>query len=210
MKIGKTSKLPDSTAKIISVVFHPLLIPLYGMIIIFSSPTLFGYLPFNVKKILFLIVLIDNVLLPLSLMPYYKFRNIISTWSIEDRKERYIPLIVTSIFYSVTSIIVFRFQIPLFLKSFIFSASFVALMVTLINFLSKISIHSSGAGVLVALVLILALKTNYPLTWYLVSVIITGGLILSSRLRLNSHNPQQVWFGFLVGFLGFGISMLFI
>lgn len=206
----KTSNLPDSAAKIISVVFHPLLIPLYGMTIIFSAPTLFEYLPFDVKKILFLIVLLDNVILPLSLMPYYKFRNIISTWSIEDRKERYIPLIVTSIFYSVASIIVFRFQIPLFLKSFFLASTFVAIMVMLINFLSKISIHSTGAGALVALVLILAVKTYSPLSWYLVSVIIAGGLILSSRLRLNSHNPQQVWFGFLVGFLGFGLSMLFI
>ena len=163
MATEKLNNLPDSTAKIISIVFHPLFIPLYGMIIIFSAPTLFGYLPFKVKKILLFIVLVNNVLIPLSLMPYYKFRNIISSWSIENRKERFIPLIITSIFYSVTSILVYRFQIPFFLKSFLFALSFVAITVTLINFLWKVSIHSAGAGVLTALVLIMALKMYSPL-----------------------------------------------
>lgn len=210
MTSEKTSNLPDTVAKIISIAFHPLLMPLYGLIIIFSAPTLFGYLPFNIKKIIFFIVLVNNVLIPFSLMPYYRYRNIISTWSIENRKERYIPLIVTSIFYSVTSILVFRFQIPLFLKSFLFASSFVAVSVTIINFMWKISIHSAGAGALAALVLILAVKMYSPMAWYLVFVLISGGLILSSRLRLNLHNPSQVWFGFLAGFLGLNFFMLFI
>ena len=54
----------NKPAKIISAVFHPLFIPVYGMVIIFSAPTLFGYLPFTVKKLLLLIVLINNVFFP--------------------------------------------------------------------------------------------------------------------------------------------------
>jgi hypothetical protein len=206
----KTDSFLDTAAKIISALFNPLLMSLYGMIIILSAPTLFVYLPFTVKRIILVIVLINNVLIPLSLMPYYRYRNIISSWDIEERKERYIPLILTSIFYSVTSIIVFRFQIPLFLKSFLFAVSLLAVIVTLINFFWKISIHSTGAGALTALVLILAVKMYSPLTWYLISVLLTGGLVLASRLRLNSHNPLQVWLGFLTGFLGLAIFMLFL
>ncbi len=207
MATKSINNLTDKASKIISNVLHPLLIPLYGMIIIFSTPTLFGYLPFSVKRILLFIVLVNNVLIPLSLMPYYKFRNIISTWSIENRNERFIPLLLTSIFYSVTSILVYRFQIPQFLKLFLFALSFVAIMVTIINFLWKVSIHSAGAGVLTALVFIISLKTYSPPVWLLASVIIAGGLVLTSRLRLNLHNPLQVWFGFLTGFLGLASFM---
>jgi len=57
-------------AKIIAIAFHPLLMPLYGMFIIFVSPTLLGYLPFNIMKLLFLIILVNNVLLPVSLLPF--------------------------------------------------------------------------------------------------------------------------------------------
>jgi len=49
-----------------------------------------------------------------------------------------------------------------------------------------------------------------PLTWYLLAVILASGFILSSRLRLNTHNPSQVWVGFLTGFMGISLFILFI
>lgn len=199
----------DKTAKTISVIFHPLLMPVYGMAIIFSAPTLFGYLPFALKKLLFFILLINNVLLPLSLLPFFRYRNIISSWSVENRRERIIPIFITTILYATTSFIIFRFPIPVFLKSFIFALFFVSLAVSVINFWWKISIHSVGAGALTALVIIFSLKMYSSLVWYLIAVIISSGLVLSSRLKLNSHNPQQVWFGFLTGFLGLTLFMMF-
>ena len=209
MTTDQPKEFLDTLAKIIAVIFHPLLMPVYGMAIIFSAPTLFGYLPFTVKKLLFLIMLVNNVLLPLSLLPFFFHRNIISSWSISERKERYIPLIITTILYCATSYIIFRFPIPVFLKSFIFATAFLSLIVTVINFWLKISLHSVGAGALIALVLILSLKMFTPLMWYLISAILAGGLVLSSRLKLNFHNPQQVWIGIFTGFLGLILFMMF-
>lgn len=199
--------ITDSIAKISSVIFHPLLMPVYGLSIIFSAPTLFGYLPFAVKKILLLIILVNNVFLPIALMPFLYHRKIITSWSIDDRKERVIPLMLTTILYGTTCYIIFKFQIPFFLKSFIFTSFFLSLIVTVINFWWKISLHAAGIGALLATVLILSVKMNAPLEWYLVSVIITAGIVLSSRLKLNYHNPAQVWLGFLAGFLGLIIFM---
>lgn len=121
MITDKTNNLLDQLAKIIAVVFHPLLMPVYGMAIIFSAPTLFGYLPFNVKKLLLLIMLVNTILLPLSFLPFFIHRNVITSWAITERKERNVPLIITTILYCVTSFIIFRLPIPLFLKSFIFA-----------------------------------------------------------------------------------------
>jgi hypothetical protein len=199
---------PEKLAKIISVVFHPLLMPVYGMAIIFSAPTLFGYLPFNIKKILFLIIVVNNVLLPVSLLPFFIHRNIISSWTIKERKERNIPLIITTFLYCTTSFIIFRFPIPVFLKSFIFTAAFLSFIVTVVNFWWKISLHSVGAGALISLVLVLSLKMLTPLVWYLISAVIIGGLVLSSRLKLNLHNPLQVWIGLFTGFFGLILFMM--
>jgi hypothetical protein len=192
----------DSLAKILSVIFHPLFIPVYGLAIILSAPTLFGYLPFQIKKLLFLIVLVNNVLLPVSLLPFFIHRKIISSWSLNERKDRTIPLILTTILYASTSYIFLRFPVPLFLKSFVISLFFLSLVVTVINLWWKISLHSVGAGSLIAIVLVFSFKMYTPLVWFLVAVIIIGGMVLSSRLRLNSHNPAQVWVGFLTGFIG--------
>jgi membrane-associated phospholipid phosphatase len=73
-------------------------------------------------------------------------------------------------------------------------------MVTVINFWWKISLHAVGSGALIGLVLILSLKMLTPLEWYLISAIIAGGLVLSSRLKLNLHSPVEVWVGLFAGF----------
>jgi hypothetical protein len=198
----------DRLAKIISIVFHPLLMPVYGMAIIFSAPTLFGYLPFNVKKLLILILLVNNVLLPLSLLSFFIRRNVISSWTITERKERNYPLIITTILYCITSFLIFKFPIPVFLKTYIFAASFLSLIITVINFWWKISLHSVGAGALISLVFILSLKMLTPLEWYLISAVVIGGLVLSSRLKLNLHSPQQVWIGLFTGFFGLALFMM--
>ena len=198
----------DKTAKIISIVFNPLLMPVYGMAIIFSAPTLLGYLPFNVKKLLILILLVNNVLLPLALLPFFIRRNIISSWTINERKERNYPLIITTILYFITSFLIFKLHIPEFLKAYIFATSFISVIVTVINFWWKISLHSVGAGALISLVFILSLKMLTPLEWYLISTVIIGGLILSSRLKLNLHSPEQVWIGLFTGFSGLALFMM--
>ena len=207
MTNDKLKDFSESLARIIAIIFHPLLIPVYGMTIIFSAPTLFGYLPFHAKKLIILIMLINNVLLPLSMLPFFFQKKIISSWNMSERRERNIPLIITTVLYGATSFIIFRFPVPVFLKSFIFASLFLSVIVTIINFWWKISLHSVGAGALIGLVLILSIKMIAPLEWYLISAIIAGGFILSSRLKLNIHTPVQVWTGLFTGFFGLTIFM---
>jgi hypothetical protein len=207
---GERSNTPlDILAKAISMIFHPIFMPLYGMIIIFTAPTLFWYIPFTVKKILLFVIATNNILIPLSLMPFFRYRKIISSWFIEDRKERIIPLLSVSFFYSVTSVIIFRLQIPLFIKSFIFSAALIAIISTIINFWWKISLHSIGAGSITGLVIVLSMNMMVTLTWFLIPIILVSGLIISSRLRLNKHNSREVYLGFITGFAGMNLLMLF-
>jgi len=194
-------------AKAISVIFHPVFMPLYGLIIIFSAPTLFGYLPFTVKKLLFLIVLTNNVLLPLSLLPYLRYRNHITSWSIDVRRERMLPLFIATILYAATSFIIIRYPVPFFLKTFILGIFILSLALSAITLWWKISIHSTAVGAIAALVLVLSFKMNSTLLWPLLIVITGSGLTLSARLKLNAHNPAEVWTGFLLGYIGLALLM---
>jgi hypothetical protein len=198
----------DKPAHVMSVIFHPLLIPVYGLAIIFSAPTLYNYLPFDVKKLVILIVLVNNVLLPLSLIPFFIHSKLISSWILNERKDRVSPLIIATILYGVTTYIIFRFPVPSFLKTFFLAVVFLSLVATLINFRWKISLHSIGAGLLLALVLILSFKMYTPLLWYIIPAILVAGLILSSRLQLKLHDPFQVWSGFFTGLLGFSLGVM--
>ena len=126
----------------------------------------------------------------------------------DERSERTLPLLVMSILYSITTILIFRFQIPVLLKSFAFATSILSLVLTVLNFWYKISLHAAGAGALTAVVLILTVKMHASLTWYLITVITFSGLILAGRLRLNMHNPVQVWTGYFTGLFVLTGSML--
>jgi membrane-associated phospholipid phosphatase len=80
--------------------------------------------------------------------------------------------------------------------------------VTIINFWWKISIHSAGMGALTVLVLVLSVKMQTPLTWFMIVMILSTGLVMSSRLWLNSHSPGEVWSGFLLGAFGIGLILI--
>jgi hypothetical protein len=181
--------------------------PVYGMMIIFSSSTPFGVLPPNVKRLLLLIVAVNNILIPVSLLPFLMHMKFISEWKLDNKEERKVPMIIATILYATTSYIIFRFPIPHFIKSFVYSAFLLSLVVTILNFRWKISLHAVGTGALMAVVLYLAYRMYSPVTWYIVLVSIVTGLVLSSRLQLNAHSPRQVWYGFITGFTGLTICL---
>jgi hypothetical protein len=194
-------------AKILSVIFHPLIIPVYGMTIVLTAPTLYSYIPFEVKKLIILIILINNVLLPLSLVPFFVHRGIIGSWDIKERKDRSILLMLVTFLYLITSYIHLKFPVPGFIKIYFLSVTFLSLAATLINFSWNISVHSIGAGALFALVVMLSVRMYTPLTWFLIPVIILGGILMSAVLSLGRHNSSQAWAGYLAGFAGFVLAI---
>jgi hypothetical protein len=195
-------------AKIVSFIFHPALMALYGLIIILSAPTLLAYLPYEVKKIIILVFLTNNVIVSLSVFPFLRYRNIITSWEMEDKNERVIPLLIASVLYFVTTYIMFKLQVPVFLKAYVFSASILVLFCAVISTRWKISIHSVGSGALIAMVLLLSLKMDANLDGYIISTLLISGLVLSARLKLNTHKPAQVYTGFITGFLVVGFFIL--
>lgn len=208
METEKSDHVQITAAKVISWTFHPLFIPLYGLLIIFAAPTLFWYIPFKVKKILFLVLMTNNVLIPLSLIPFLRYRKLIGSWSVEKRNERIIPLIAVLILYSITTFIMIGLPIPLFVKGFFISTSFLILIVLVITFWWKISLHSAGAGALLGIVMTLSLRMSVSLTWFLIPAVLISGLVLASRLKLNMNNPGQVYIGYFTGLVEMSLFLM--
>jgi hypothetical protein len=208
MENDKKNVLKENAVRIISVSLHPLLLPIYGLLFIFFAPTLFWYLPFRVKEILFFIFLINNVLIPISLMPFLRYRNLISSWAIDEREERVIPLLIVSLLYLVTSYIMFRLQIPVFIKAYTYSLSLLSVALLIINLKWKISLHSAGAGAVTVVVFLLSMKMGVALPLQTSVILILSGLVMSARLMSNSHAPVQVYGGFITGFLIQGLFMV--
>lgn len=186
-------------ANIISILFHPLFMPTYGILILFNSGTFLTYLPFEYKRLIFIIVLVNTAILPMCLVPLYLYQKIIGTIHMSSNRERIIPLLVSTLLFYFAYYLVSRLNIPHLIKSYILAGAVAAFIAFLISFKWKISVHMMGIGGLLGAVLVISSRLMADLKFYLITIIIIAGLTGFARLRLDSHNPLQVYVGFGIG-----------
>lgn len=196
-----------TVSNIFSIVLHPVFLPIYGLLIIFNAPTFLVHLPASLKRIIFLLATINMAIVPIALLPFLKYRNLIQTYHIDKRQERILPLAIGTMMYIVTTVIFFSYEIPQIIKSFVLSASLCSVIILGITFYWKVSIHSAGMGALLASVTVLSTRMMADLSIIWIVLLILSGLLLSARLYLKSHNPLQIYIGFLTGFLSVFIVM---
>lgn len=208
----KENKALSMASQVISVIFFPGFLPIYGLLIIFNAPTLFSYELAvrygSMKGIILLLAFINMTVVPLAFMPLLKYRKVISSYSMYTRTDRIIPMSIGSLMYVVTTIIFFSFSIPGIIKSFILATTIVAILILVITFKWKISIHSAGLGSLLAAVMALSVRMYADLTLLWILVILCSGLVMAARLYLSSHTPLQVYAGFALGFIVMWLTMV--
>lgn len=190
----------EKISKAISYLFHPLLIPSLGMLVLFNSGTYLSYLPPDMKKWMLVIVFLCTYVVPLAFIPFFLYQRVIMNIQMNSRRERYVPLVVSFVLYTFCFYLIRRISIPHMYHSFILSSLLSILAIMLINLRYKISIHMAGVGGLVALVGFLAFYLKVDLQFYLGVSVLLAGLIGTARIFLKAHTPGEVYAGFLTGF----------
>lgn len=201
----------NKLATLLSTVFHPLLMPTYGIAIALytSYMRIFGD---RLLGIVIVGVLLTTCILPsLGIYILYKLGHI-SDFRLHERTERTIPYLINFACYVACYLYLYRFGIPSWIIAFI-AGAIVALIISLfINRYWKISAHMVAAGSMVTLVFLMSfyslMFTPYILPLQIASVLLAGA-IGSSRILLKRHTLGQVGAGFALGILCCG-SMFFI
>jgi hypothetical protein len=196
-----------SIPQIISVILHPLLMPTYGLVVIFNSGTYLSFLPIEFKKSIFLIVGICTLGIPLILIPFYLYRKIISGVEMNSINERIIPLVITSILYYASFYILNNTNVPGAIRLFLLGATLCVIVTLIISIQWKISAHMIGLGGMIGLILSISVLMHSDMLFYLILFIFLSGITASARLILNSHTPTQVYIGFVVGFLIMSLTL---
>jgi len=146
-----------------------------------------------------LIVFINTIILPVSLIWMLKRQKIIQSMSLHRREERIYPFFITAVFYFTTWYVFKSIQVLPFL-SLIFIISMVLVMAAAtISLLWKISIHSMSMGAISMAVLYLTLAHYIPSPWPVYTLIFLSGWVAFSRLKLQAHTAAQVYGGYLLG-----------
>jgi hypothetical protein len=188
------------TAKIFSILFHPLLLPSIGILILYNSGSVLEFLPFQAKKIILLVVSVSTFILPLTFVPFFIFQKIIKNLQMENNKERLIPFFVTFVLYFFCYYLLLRLGAPQTITKFILAAASSVMILLLLSFKWKISAHSIGIGGLTGALIAVSFRLNVNLEHYIIAAVIVSGIVGYSRLKLKTHEQYQIYIGWLTGF----------
>lgn len=193
-----------SLAQLLSVVFHPLLLPTYLFaFILYYMPASMFTLPLESRWVVMTMIILSTFVVP-GIGAYAMVRmGYLDNLAMEKREQRSLPLLFTGACYGVTAYLLYNTSA--LDEIFFFVMGLIAASVFLTYFVSlfwKVSAHSVGLGGALGLLMVLnRLMPDGSITMAIIVAIIVSGAVLSARLALHAHTPAQVYAGYGAGLL---------
>ena len=193
------------------MLFHPLLIPTYAMLILVNTKTHFTLvLPENFRYLTVLFVFLTSFVLPLLIMLILLKLGKIKSLEMVTRQERILPLFIVAIFFYITYYLLKQGPHFVIFNIFMLGATLLVILSLLINYFTKISIHMVALGGLFGTFIGFDLALRLDLRALLSVIVLVAGITGFSRLRLKAHTNGQIYGGFLLGTIFMFALFLFI
>ncbi|MDE5423210.1 hypothetical protein L3073_13410 [Ancylomarina sp. DW003] len=196
-------------SRIVSGLAHPILMPLYAIFLIFHSNTFLDYTPVALVKAIYMIVFITTILLPLSCLPLLKSYALISSYGLAERKDRMIPLAISILSYILGFYLLMKLPGSNIFARLQLAGVISLVLLLVISYWWKISLHMAGIGGFCALIFTFSIRFSTSLRTIFMLGILAAGFLAFSRLKLEAHQPTQVYAGFLLGFAVVCITFLY-
>lgn len=187
--------------KIISLIFQPLLVPTYAMILMMNMDV-FTVLPILWRWIAIVGTFVFTGVLPALPILLMLKRGDINDLFISKREERTMPYLFTFMAYVFWALFMWRtMQFPIFIVAMGMGSAISIFIIVLINMKWKISAHAAGMGGLCGAVIGVSYRTAINPVMLISVILLISALVAFSRLELKAHTPGQVLAGFVVGFV---------
>jgi len=193
--------MTNKIAVALSWIFHPLFFPLYTLCILLLRVNLYTELPLFYNLLLISVVLLSTLLFPLLIIFLLYKRKIISSLFLRNREERIYPILCIAAFYYLTYYLLKGVLISGFFGYYMLGATLLAILALLITIFHKISLHMISLGAFNGLFLGLMLGYGANFIFLLVAGFLLSGLVSFARIKTQSHEPAEIYTGFLLGFL---------
>jgi hypothetical protein len=120
----------------------------------------------------------------------------------ESRAERIVPFFIITVFYLAVCIMMSkRMGWDSFFIVAMTTITAISFLVTLITLKWKISVHSVAVSSVVGFLSgAVFMRAETGLLYPLAGCILAAGTVMSARLYLNVHTPQEVGWGCVLGF----------
>lgn len=200
--------LPTRLSRAVSVVLHPLVMPLYVILLLVAGPTQLSYFPASVKFYLLWVTVLYTAVIPLLLVGLLRSVGRISSLAIDDRRERILPLAIGIVCYLLCAATVARIPSAMIVRKFMLAGACCELFCLAVTFYWKISLHLAAQGAAAALLVLLTFGNAGNLTGALAVAVLAAGALASARLWLGCHTIRQVAAGYVGGFIVATLAVL--
>ncbi|MEZ3518896.1 MAG: hypothetical protein K1V75_03025 [Muribaculaceae bacterium] len=200
----------NAVSHILSWVLSPVLMPTYGIILVFSLSML-SFAPMRSKLIIIGIVFGLTAMLPslaiLVLMRYGGVRDAALT----RRTDRFIPYVITGMCLLGCGLYLSTTGLPRWATLFYIGAAVATAVNLLVNFRWKISAHGAGIGGIIGMLMLMNRYglPHYNLWGWCMGAVIAAGMLGMARVWLGRHTPMQTVMGEITGVLAV-LSMEFL
>lgn len=187
-------------ARGISIIFHPILWAFY---VLTYMAILYHYVFTSAKGFVFFIItgFFLMVLLPLSLIWGLVKLKVVSSFEINERRERSLPLFITGVSYYFTYTLFKSLMLPDLFQLLILGSTLLILVCMIITFFWKISIHTLSVGGIIGFFMAIGFRYQIVFIQIVIPLILIAGVVGYARLKLEAHSQSQVYLGFITGFL---------
>lgn len=194
--------MADRFAKGIAVLFHPVFIPLYTLILLLRNSVAFSFvIPAKTQLFLILTVAGTTIIFPILMVLLFYRLKVVNSLLLRTREERIYPLIIVAIFYYLTYFLLKNYPICIIFSYYMLGSTFLVICALLISFWMKVSLHMLGIGGLVGAFVGLSMVFSVNTSYQLIPIILISGIVGTARLYEESHTPFEVYTGFLTGSL---------
>lgn len=187
-------------ARVISVLFHPLFIPVYiSWFLLYNTPIFAGF-PQGEKILLLVRFFVMYTVFPLVTILLAKGLGFVQSIYLRTQKDRIIPYVACGLYYFwMWYVLRNQPEFPrelVMLALAIFIASSAGLMA---NSYLKVSMHAISIGVMIAFMFIFSFLTDAHLGVFLSVALFVAGIVCTARLINSDHYPVEVYLGLLLG-----------
>lgn len=203
--------MKDFWARFLSTLLHPLLTPIYALLIIWYSP-LQGLKSLIAAESLSSILgpmIFFTTVVPVLLLISLKYLGVIQSVTLNDRGDRIYPLLGAMLSNLVLAWIFHRMGTGSFLKVMALAAAALVLVAWIITLWWKISIHMASLGGFLAIMAFGFLIDNQPILPPAAGMIAIAVLLGWARIERKAHSPAQVVAGLLLGLFILGFALKF-
>jgi len=198
-------------AQILKITFHPIIIPFVALLLLFNSDNYLSLIPTSYQIKLYIIVLIINILLPISTYFFiYQFVAINKDSLKKSKKRIYYGIFILSNIFAYALFNRIGESISNLIPFIFLTTTIVSIIVFLISFKIDIDLQMTSLGAITGFVSLISIIYHTDLINYLILLFSLAGIVGTLLLFSKKINETQIFVGFATGFFSTLLILFFL